>query len=431
MARYNFDKEINRLGTNCIKWDMTATIWGKKNLLPMWIADMDFPTPKFFTDALIKRVDGGVLGYGCRPQSWYDAIKGWFKDHYGWTVTDGQIGFVPGIVVGIAHALRCFTKPGDKVLIFPPVYFPFANQIKNAGCKEVDCPLTIVEKKDGSEDYEIDFKLLEKKIKGCKAMILCNPHNPGGRVWAKAELQKIAKLCLDNKVFVISDEIHCDLSFHKHIPFATVNAKQAQNTITFHAPSKTFNCAGVGASEWVATNQEMHDKFAAYLKGGEFDGGHYDSFMPSTIFYTKKGSEWLSQAMDYIKGNIDYVEQFLKDNFTVETLQFSGKKVRVTSEGNKGGVEEIAEAKIGKKQLVRMIRPQASFLIFLDFRNLGLSSSELQEFVVDKAHLALNDGAMFGEGGEGFMRLNVGCPRKTLERAMGQLKAAFLKKYKL
>ncbi|MBQ1748535.1 MAG: aminotransferase class I/II-fold pyridoxal phosphate-dependent enzyme, partial [Bacteroidales bacterium] len=152
MARYNFDKEINRLGTNCIKWDMTATIWGKKNLLPMWIADMDFPTPKFFTDALIKRVDGGVLGYGCRPQSWYDAIKGWFKDRYGWTVTDGQIGFVPGIVVGIAHALRCFTKPGDKVLIFPPVYFPFANQIKNAGCKEVDCPLTIVEKKDGSED---------------------------------------------------------------------------------------------------------------------------------------------------------------------------------------------------------------------------------------------------------------------------------------
>ncbi len=430
MAKYNFDKELNRMGTSCIKWDMTQKIWGKKNLLPMWIADMDFATPKFFTDALVKRVDGGVLGYGCRPQKWYDAIKAWFKHRYNWEITDDQIGFVPGIVVGIAHALRCFTKPGDKVLIFPPVYFPFANQIAYAGCKEVDCPLVLKEGKNG-EDFEIDFSLLEKRIKGCKAMILCNPHNPGGRVWTKAELQKIARICLDNKVFVISDEIHCDLSFKGHIPFATVNAKQAQNTITFHAPSKTFNCAGVGASEWVAVNREMHDKFAAYLRGGEFDGGHYDSFMPSSIFYSPKGEEWLSQALDYIKGNIDYVEQFLKDNFTVDTIEFSGKKLRMSSEDKEGNAEEYAEAKISRSQLIRMIRPQASFLIFLDFRRLGLSQKELVDFVVDKAHLALNDGAMFGVGGEGFMRLNVGCPRKTMERAMTQLKAAFDKKYKL
>ncbi|MBQ3382012.1 MAG: aminotransferase class I/II-fold pyridoxal phosphate-dependent enzyme [Bacteroidales bacterium] len=430
MAKYNFDKELNRMGTSCIKWDMTQKIWGKKNLLPMWIADMDFATPKFFTDALVKRVDGGVLGYGCRPQKWYDAIKAWFKHRYNWEITDDQIGFVPGIVVGIAHALRCFTKPGDKVLIFPPVYFPFANQIAYAGCKEVDCPLVLKEGKNG-EDFEIDFSLLEKRIKGCKAMILCNPHNPGGRVWTKAELQKIARICLDNKVFVISDEIHCDLSFKGHIPFATVNAKQAQNTITFHAPSKTFNCAGVGASEWVAVNREMHDKFAAYLRGGEFDGGHYDSFMPSSIFYSPKGEEWLSQALDYIKANIDYVEQFLKDNFTVDTIEFSGKKLRMSSEDKEGNAEEYAEAKISRSQLIRMIRPQASFLIFLDFRRLGLSQKELVDFVVDKAHLALNDGAMFGVGGEGFMRLNVGCPRKTMERAMTQLKAAFDKKYKL
>ena len=430
MAKYNFDKELNRMGTSCIKWDMTQKIWGKKNLLPMWIADMDFATPKFFTDALVKRVDGGVLGYGCRPQKWYDAIKAWFKHRYNWEITDDQIGFVPGIVVGIAHALRCFTKPGDKVLIFPPVYFPFANQIAYAGCKEVDCPLVLKEGKNG-EDFEIDWALLEKRIKGCKAMILCNPHNPGGRVWTKAELQKIARICLDNKVFVISDEIHCDLSFKGHIPFATVNAKQAQNTITFHAPSKTFNCAGVGASEWVAVNREMHDKFAAYLRGGEFDGGHYDSFMPSSIFYSPKGEEWLSQALDYIKGNIDYVEQFLKDNFTVDTIEFSGKKLRMSSEDKEGNAEEYAEAKISRSQLIRMIRPQASFLIFLDFRRLGLSQKELVDFVVDKAHLALNDGAMFGVGGEGFMRLNVGCPRKTMERAMTQLKAAFDKKYKL
>ncbi len=428
MTRYNFDKELNRKGTSCIKWDMTESIWGKKNLLPMWIADMDFATPKFFTDALVKRVDGGVLGYGCRPQKWYDAIIAWFKDRYGWTITQDQLGFVPGIVVGIAHALRCFTKPGDKVLIFPPVYYPFANQVAYARCKEVDCPLVLKEGKNG-EDFEIDFKLLEKKIKGCKAMILCNPHNPGGRVWTRTELQKIAKICLDNNVFVISDEIHCDLSFVKHIPFATVNAKQAKNTITFHAPSKTFNCAGVGASEWVATDKTVHDKFAAYLRGGEFDGGHYDSFMPSSIFYSEKGKEWLSQAMDYIKGNIDYVEKFLRDNFTAQTIELSGKVIR--TENEKGQTEEYAEARIGAKQLIKMIRPQASFLVFLDFRNLGLPQNELVDFLVDKAHLALNDGAMFGAGGEGFMRLNVGCPRKTLERAMTQLKAAFCRKYKL
>ena len=423
MAKYNFDREINRKGTDCIKWDMTRQIWGRTDLLPMWIADMDFPTPKFFTDALIKRVDGGALGYGCRPQKWYNAIIAWFKERYNWAITQDQIGFVPGIVVGIAHALRCFTKPGDKVLIFPPVYFPFANQIAYARCKQVDCPLLITEK-NGSETFEIDWPLLEKKIKGCKAMILCNPHNPGGRVWTRAELQKIARICLENKVFVISDEIHCDLSFNGHIPFATVNAKQALNTITFHAPSKTFNCAGVGASEWVATSKEMHDRFAAYLRGGEFDAGHYDSFMPSSIFYSSKGREWLSQAMTYLKGNIDYVEAFLRDNFTAQTIELSGKVIRTEN-------EEYAEAKIGNKQLIKMIRPEASFLIFLDFRNLGLSQKELVDFVVDKAHLALNDGAMFGAGGDGFMRLNIGCPRKTLERAMNQLKAAFFRKYKL
>ena len=423
MTQYKFDKELNRKGTSCIKWDMTESIWGKKNLLPMWIADMDFATPKFFTDALIKRVDGGVLGYGCRPQKWYDAIIAWFKDRYGWEINKDQLGFVPGIVVGIAHALRCFTKPGDKVLIFPPVYYPFANQIAYARCKRVDCPLLLKEGKNG-EDFEIDWDLFQKKIKGCKAMILCNPHNPGGRVWTRAELQKIARICLENKVFVISDEIHCDLSFKGHIPFATVNAKQAKNTITFHAPSKTFNCAGVGASEWVATDKDLHDKFAAYLRGGEFDAGHYDSFMPSSIFYSGKGKEWLSQAMEYIKGNIDYVEKFLRDNFTAQTIELSGKVIRTEN-------EEFAEAKIGSKQLIKMIRPQASFLVFVDFRNLGLPQEELVDFVVDKAHLALNDGAMFGAGGEGFMRLNVGCPRKTLERAMTQLKAAFCKKYKL
>ena len=423
MTKYNFDKVVCRKGTDCIKWDSTPIIWGKKNLLPMWIADMDFPSPKFFADALIKRIDGGVLGYGCRPEKWYDAVINWFKENYNWKLKKENIGFVPGIVVGMAHALRCFTRPNDKVLIFPPVYPPFACQVENACCKLVNCPLEIKEDAKG-ETFEINWKEFEKKIKGCKAMILCNPHNPGGRVWSRAELKRIAKICLENKVFVISDEIHCDLSFEKHIPFATVDAKQALNTITFHAPSKTFNVAGVGASEWVATGKEVAKKFADYLKAGEFDFGHYDSFLPATLLYTPKGREWLNQAMEYIKGNIDYVEKFLKENFTHPTLEFTGKKVRASN-------EEFAEAKVTETQLIKMIRPKASFLIFLDFRPLGLTQKELVDFVTDGAHLALNDGATFGAGGEGFMRLNVGCPRKTLEQAMKQLKTAFNKRYKL
>ena len=425
MAKYNFDKIVNRKGTDCIKWDATPLIWGKKNLLPMWIADMDFPTPKFFTDAIIAKIKDGVIGYGCsKPQKWYDAVIYWFNERYGWKLKKEDIGFVPGIVVGIAHALRCFTKPGDKVLIFPPVYPPFKAKVDSYGTKLVNCPLDIVEKKNGEIDFEINWEDLAKKIKGCKAMILCNPHNPGGRVWSRSELKKIAELCLKNKVFVISDEIHCDLSFEKHIPFATVNAKQAENTITFHAPSKTFNCAGVGASEWIATGKATKEKFAAYMEGGDYDFGHYDSFMPAEYLYTPKGYEWLKQALEYIKGNIDYVEKFLKENFTVPSIKMTGKVVRSQS-------VEYAEAAIEETQLIRMIKPKASFLIFVDFRPLGLSCSELSDLLVNKAHLALNEGCSFGQGGECFMRLNVGCPRKVLEKAMNQLKYAFDKKYKL
>jgi len=262
----------------------------------------------------------------------------------------------------------------------------------------------------------LDFEDFRKKIKGCKAMILCNPHNPGGRVWTRRELEEIAKICLQNRVLVLSDEIHCDLTFppFKHIPFATVNAGQALNTITFHAPSKTFNCAGLGSSEWIATNKKLHDAFAKYLDDGEFDGGNVYSFIPDRYVYTPEGYEWLKQVLKYMQGNVNYVEKFLKDNFTVDTVSKA-----------KGG-RQMYERRM---QLITMIKPQASFLIYINFRNLGLTQKQLYSFISDDAHLALNDGAVFGPGGEGFMRINIGCSRSTVEQAMAQLKSAFNKKF--
>lgn len=433
MTKYNFDKPVNRKGSCCIKWDKTPLIWGKKNLLPMWIADMDFLTPKFFTDAFAAQTKNSVLGYGMRPAAWGKAVISWFEEKYGWKITEKQIGFVSGIVVGLSHALRCFTKPGDKVLIMPPVYYPFRQQIEAAGCKVVNSQLLVTEKKSAkgyiTESFDIDFKDLEKKIKGCKVLILCNPHNPGGRIWSRAELKKIAEICLANNVLVLSDEIHCDLTNKKHVPFATVNAKQAANTITFHAPSKTFNCAGIGASEWIATDEKLWSKFNSYMEAGDFASGHYGAFLPAQYLYSKRGTEWLGQAMAYITDNIKFVEEFLQKNFTVETLELSGRKIKsVNAKGLDG--EQLAEAKVGRTQLVTMIKPEASFLVFMDFRRLGLTQEELVSLCVDGARLALNDGAMFGPGGDGFMRLNVGCPRSILEKALNQLKKAIEKRFK-
>ncbi len=401
---YNFDKIINRKGTCCTKWDSLEERFTRKDLISMWIADMDFKTPDFFTKALVNRIGDGVLGYGCRPNEWYESVIKWFNKRYSWKIKKENIGFVPGIVLGLCHALRCFTKPGDKVLIMPPVYFPFKNQILAAGCKVVNNKLLLVEKKTKKgivERFEVDWTDFENKIKGCKMFILCNPHNPGGRVWSREELKKMADICLKNKVMVLSDEIHCDLYSKKHIPFATVNSKQALNTITFHAPSKTFNCAGMCASEWITTSKAIKDKFQSYLSAGDFDNAHCLAYYPAMLLYSDKGEEWLSQALSYIDGNIEFVTKFLRENFTIDG-----------------------------KQMVSMILPEASFLVFLNFRNLKMSQKKLVDFIINDSKLALNDGSTFGPGGEGFMRLNVGCPRAVLEKALKQLLVAFKKKFK-
>ena len=384
--QYNFDEVIERRGTDSVKWDAVKDRWGRDDLLPMWVADMDFRTPPFVMDALRKRLEHEVLGYTFACGEWYDSICNWLRRRHGWEITREMLTFVPGIVRGQAFALQCFTEPGDKVMVMTPVYHPFFLVTERLGREVVYSPLDL---QDGQ--YQIDFDRFSRDIQGCRALILCNPHNPGGRVWQMEELQRIAAICKENHVFVISDEIHADLTLppYKHHPFGTVSEDAARISLTFMAPSKAFNMPGLGSSYAVIVDKEIRDCFQKFMESGEFSEGHLLAYIGTAAAYTH-GDEWLDQMLAYIKGNIDFTESYLREHIPG----------------------------------VGMIRPQASYLVFLDCRALGLSQEELNRLFVDKAHLALNDGAMFGKPGEGFMRLNVGCPRSVLEQALKQLEAA-------
>ena len=372
--KYNFDEVIERRGTDSVKWDGVENVWGRSDLLPMWVADMDFRTPPFVMDALRRRLDHAVLGYTFACEEWYTSIC---RD---------MLTFVPGIVRGQAFALQCFTKPGDKVMVMTPVYHPFFLVTERMGREVVYSPLDL-----HNGHYHINFERFAKDIQGCRALILCNPHNPGGRVWTTGELRRIADICQENGTMVISDEIHADLILppHKHHPFATVSEAAAQNSLTFMAPSKAFNMPGLGSSYAIAVNEDIRRRFRDFMEAGEFCEGHLLAYIGAAAAYTH-GEEWLEQMLGYVQGNIDFTENYLKEHIPG----------------------------------IGMIRPQASYLIFLDCRALGLPQEELVKFFVEKARLALNDGTMFGKPGEGFMRLNIGCPRSVLERALQQLAVA-------
>lgn len=388
--KYNFDEVIERRGTDSVKWDAVEGIWGRNDLLPMWVADMDFRTPPCVMEALRKRLEHEVLGYTFTCEEWYTSICNWLHRRHQWDITREMLTFVPGIVRGQAFALQCFTNPGDKVLVMTPVYHPFFLVTERLGREVVYSPLDLY---DGH--YHINFDRFREDIKGCKAFILCNPHNPGGRVWTVEELRQIAEICKDNHTFVISDEIHADLTLppYKHHPFATVSEAAAQNSVTFMAPSKAFNMPGLGSSYAIVVDEALRHRFRAFMEAGEFCEGHLLAYIGAAAAYMH-GEDWLEQMLAYIQGNIDFTENYLKEHVPG----------------------------------VGMIRPQASYLVYLDCRALGLPQAELVRLFVDKAHLALNDGTMFGKPGEGFMRLNIGCPRSELERALKQLAEAVKQK---
>lgn len=384
---YNFDEIIDRQGTNALKTDVLEERYGRADLTPLWVADMDFKTPDFILDALRERLNHPILGYTVEPKEYWESIINWVREHHQWEVKREWLTYIPGVVKGIGAVINAVTKPDEKVIIQPPVYHPF--RYTTLGNKR---PIVYNPLKKVGEGYEMDFENLEKVVdEKCRLLVLSNPHNPAGIVWSKETLVKLADFCYNHNIIVVSDEIHCDLALweNKHIPFATVSEKANKIAITFAAPTKTFNIAGVVSSYAIVPNDELRSRFFGWLTANELNEPHLFAPIATTAAFTK-GEEWRKEMLRYIEGNIDYVIDYLRDNIPA----------------------------------IKPLRPQASFLVWLDCKALGLKHDELVDLFVNKAHLALNDGEIFGIGGEGHMRLNVGSPRAILEKALKQLKEA-------
>ena len=369
---YNFDEIINRNGTDSVKWDAVESRWGRNDLIPMWVADMDFRTAPFVIEALRKRLEHEVLGYTFACKEWSESIVNWVKERHGWTIREEMLTFTPGIVRGLAFVIQCFTQKGDKVMVMPPVYHPFFLVTQKNEREVVYSPLVL---KDGQ--YHIDFDRFRRDVQGC--------------VWTKEELSQIADICYESGTLVISDEIHADLTLppYKHPTFALISEKARMNSLVFMSPSKAFNMPGLASSYAIIENDELRHRFQKYMEASEFSEGHLFAYLSVAAAYSH-GTEWLDQVVGYIKGNVDFTETYLKEYIPA----------------------------------IKMIRPQASYLIFLDCRALGLSQDQLNRLFVEDAHLALNDGTTFGKEGEGFMRLNIACPRAVLEQALKQLEQA-------
>ena len=385
---YNFDRIIDRSGTGDLKHSVLQERYGRSDLLPLWVADMDFETPPFITDALRRRLDHSLFGYTVVPDELWTTVRQWIRDHHQWDVRREWLTYIPGIVKGIGMAVNVFSQPGDKVIIQPPVYHPFRITPQGNGRQVVYNPLRPTP--DGS--YDMDFEQLAQVADDrCKLLILSNPHNPAGLCWPADTLRRLARFCHDRHIVVLSDEIHCDMALfgHRHVPFATVSDEAAQVSITFGAPSKTFNIAGIVSSYAIVPDDTLRRRFYTWLEANELNDPPL--FSPiATIAAYQHGEQWRRQMLAYVEDNIRFLEDYCRDHLP----------------------------------LIRPLRPQASFLVWLDCRALGLSHDALVDLFVRRAHLALNDGAMFGPGGDGFMRLNVGTPRALLHQALLQLTRA-------
>lgn len=384
---YDFDKIIDRSGTGALKTDVLQERYGRSDLLPLWVADMDFETPRFITEALRRRLDHSLFGYTVEPADYWPTVINWINQHHGWAVEREWLSYIPGIVKGIGMAINVFVKADEKVIIQPPVYHPFRLTPLGNRREVVYNPLKEV---DGT--YEMDFDNLERVADDkCRLLILSNPHNPAGITWSRETLQRLAHFCASRGIIVVSDEIHCDMALrgNRHVPFATVSDEAAACSITFGAPSKTFNIAGIVSSYSIVPNAKLRTPFYNWLAANELN--EPTLFAPiATVAAFKEGEPWRKAMLNYVEGNVDLVVDYCREHLPQ----------------------------------IKPWRPQASFLVWLDCRALGLPHAKLVSLFVDKARLALNDGAMFGQGGEGFMRMNVGCPRKVLQQALEQLAEA-------
>lgn len=385
--KYNFDKVLDRENTSSLKWDFTEVVFGKKDVLPMWVADMDFEAPQPVKDAIKKRASHGAYGYSFKPPSFYEAFIDWVKNRHGWVIRREWMILTPGVVPALNLAVMAFTKPGDKVIVQSPIYPPFFPAIENNGRQLVNNQLRF---KNGR--YEIDFEDLETKIaSGARLLIFCSPHNPVGRVWEKEELLKLGELCLKNKVVLVSDEIHADLVFkgHKHTPTATISDDILNNTITCMAPSKTFNLAGLAVSAIIISNQTLFKMFSQSMEGVGIKAINNFGIVGFEAAY-RYGKEWLEQLLDYLQGNLEFILKYF-------------------------------EERIPK---IQVIKPEGTYLIWLDCRQLGMDTKSLNNFMVKEAKVGLSDGPTFGPGGEGFQRINIACPRSILEDGLKRIEKA-------
>lgn len=391
MDRYDFDKVVDRKGSGAIKTDALKDKFGRADLIPLWVADMDFETPGFIVEALKERMEHPVFGYTAQPADYWPTVQKWIRDHHGWDTQCSWMTFIPGIVKGIGMVINALLKDDEKVIIQPPVYHPF--RLIPQGNKREIVYNPLHENADGS--YSMDLENLAQVYdEKCKLLILSNPHNPAGIVWPRETLVRLAEFCHSHGITVISDEIHCDMALfgNRHIPFASVSPEASACSITFGSPSKTFNIAGIVSSYAIVPDESLRERFFGWLEANEMNAA--PMFSPiATIAAFKHGEPWRQEMVRYIEGNVDAV------------IDFCAREL----------------------PLIKPLRPQASFLIWLDCRALGMSREERNDLFINKAGLALNDGETFSPGGEGFMRLNVAVPRSVLMKAMNQLKDAIIR----
>ncbi|GET30582.1 MalY/PatB family protein [Prolixibacter sp. SD074] len=384
---YNFDEVIERSGTNCVKYDRLEQYCGNADALPMWVADTDFRVPDFIMSAIRERAEHEVLAYSFRPESYHQSIVDWMKKRHGWDIEREWISFSPGVVPAITILIMALTEPDDKVIVQPPVYFPFFTCVKGSGRKMVENPLKL---ENGR--YYFDFEDLKAKIDDkTKMLLLSSPHNPGGMVWTKEELTELGSICKEKGVIIVSDEIHSDLVYpgHKHVPLPSISEELAEITVVCMAPNKTFNIAGLSSAFLVIPQKKMRVRYERLLNVLHVQGGNIFGTVATEAGYAH-GEEWLGELLEYLQGNLNYLNEFMARHLPK----------------------------------IKVMQPESTFLVWLDFRDYGLNEKEMKEVLVNKAGVAMNVGSTFGTGGEGYFRMNIGCPRSTLQEGLERIEKA-------
>lgn len=384
----SFDTIYDRRNTGSLKYDCAARYGKPEGLVPLWVADMDFPAPQCVNEALAERCQHGIYGYTEPDERYFDALKNWFSTRHGWTVENKWLLKTPGVVFALCTAIRAFTEPGDAVLIQPPVYYPFSDSILANDRRLVKNSLVYQ-----NGEYSIDFEDFEKKIEQekVKLFLLCNPHNPVGRVWSEQELVQLGEICLRHGVTIVSDEIHADFAFsgNRHLVFASLRPEFAAITVTCTAPSKTFNLAGLQISNIFVQNAELRRAFRTEMNRAGYSQANVMGLIACRAAY-EGGAQWLDELKEYLVGNQNFVRQYLEERIPA----------------------------------IRLVEPQGTYLVWLDCTGLGLDDDALNKLILEKAGLWLDHGSMFGEEGEGFQRINIACPRSVLQKALEQLEKA-------